>query len=403
MTVTAPRSVAATDRRQAIIAPLKANGRVKPRALIVIVEGGTLMKSKHMRVAILHAENRVVGRKSSVENELFSRLFQGFADSGVVSHPVAYHDDNCHEVEPALLQFDGVLVWVDPLEGGRDRTVLDAMLRRVASAGVFVSAHPDVILKIGTKEVLYSTREVGWGCDTHIYLTPEQMCQELPRRLASGEARVLKQYRGNGGIGVWRVQLQSNPLIGDGRHDDSLVLSYDTPISVRQAIRGAYEEVIPLGALLDLYRPYFVNKGSVIDQAYQERLVEGMIRCYLAHNQVVGFGHQAVNALFPAPAGAPPSAAPQPGPRLYHPPSKPEFQSLKSKLEQDWLPAVQKRLCIDTPQLPIIWDCDFLLGKKDTLGADTYVLCEINASCVSPFPEEAIPYIVASTVARLQS
>jgi len=37
------------------------------------------------------------------------------------------------------------------------------------------------------------------------------------------------------------------------------------------------------------------------------------------------------------------------------------------------------------------------------LGADTYVLCEINASCVSPFPEEAIPFIVASTVARLQS
>jgi len=361
------------------------------------------METKNKRIAILHAENRIVGRKSSVENELFSKLFQGFADSGVVSHPVAYHDDSCREVEPALLQFDGVLVWVDPLEGGRDRTMLDAMLRRVASAGVFVSAHPDVILKIGTKEVLYSTREVGWGCDTRIYLTLEQMHQELPRRLASGEARVLKQYRGNGGIGVWRVQWQGNPLIGDGRHDDSLALSYDTPVCVRQAIRGAYEEVMPLGALLNICRPYFVSKGRVIDQAYQGRLVEGMIRCYLVHNQVVGFGHQAVNALFPAPAGALPSAAPQPGPRLYHPPTKPEFQSLKYKLEQEWLPAVQELLRIDTPQLPIIWDCDFLLGPVDMLGADSFVLCEINASCVSPFPEEAIPFIVASTVARLQS
>ena len=78
---------------------------------------------------------------------------------GIVSQPVAYHDDCCHDVEIKLLQ-------------------------------------------IGTKEVLYRTREVGWGCDTHLYLTLEQMCQELPRRLASGEARVLKQYRGNGGIGV---------------------------------------------------------------------------------------------------------------------------------------------------------------------------------------------------------
>jgi glutathione synthase/RimK-type ligase-like ATP-grasp enzyme len=32
------------------------------------------------------------------------------------------------------------------------------------------------------------------------------MRQELPARLAHGKARVLKQYRGNGGIGVWKVQ-----------------------------------------------------------------------------------------------------------------------------------------------------------------------------------------------------
>jgi len=361
------------------------------------------MLTNQKRVAILYPENRTAGRKSSVESDLFAKLFQGLVDHGVVSQPVAYHDDCCHEVEAQLLPFDGVLVWVDPLEGGRNRTILDAMLRRVASAGVFVSAHPDVILQIGTKEVLYRTREVGWGCDTHIYPTIEQMHQELPRRLATGEARVLKQYRGNGGIGVWRVQWQGNLLPDGGCRSDSIELSLDTPVAVRQAIRGAYEEVLPLGAFFDLCRPYFVNAGRVIDQVYQERLIEGMIRCYLVHNQVVGFGHQAVNALFPAPAGALPSAAPQPGPRLYHPPTMSEWQPLKHKLEQEWLPAVQELLCLDTCLLPIIWDCDFLLGPKDKLGADTYVLCEINASCVSPFPAEAIPFIAAATAARLQS
>ena len=34
------------------------------------------------------------------------------------------------------------------------------MLREVATAGVWVSAHPDVILKMGVKSVLYRTREL---------------------------------------------------------------------------------------------------------------------------------------------------------------------------------------------------------------------------------------------------
>ena len=84
------------------------------------------------------------------------------------------------------------------------------MLSEVAATGVFVSAHPDIILKLGTKEILYRTRDVGWGCDTHLYDSMEQMRQELALRLADGKARVLKRYRGNGGIGVWKVQLPMN-------------------------------------------------------------------------------------------------------------------------------------------------------------------------------------------------
>jgi hypothetical protein len=49
-----------------------------------------------------------------------------------------------------LLAVDGVLVWVDPIHEGQTRTVLDAMLREVASRGPWVSAHPDVILKMGS-------------------------------------------------------------------------------------------------------------------------------------------------------------------------------------------------------------------------------------------------------------
>ena len=61
---------------------------------------------------------------------------------------------------------DGVLVWVNPIHDGRNRANLDALLREMAASGVWVSAHPDVILKMGTKEVLHRTRTMSWGCDT---------------------------------------------------------------------------------------------------------------------------------------------------------------------------------------------------------------------------------------------
>ena len=85
--------------------------------------------------------------------------------------------------------------------------------------------------------------------------------------------------------------------------------------------------------------------------------------------------------------------------RFYHPPTKPEFQALKHKLEHEWVPAVQQLLEIDTESLPILWDCDFLLGPKKN-GEDTYVLCEINVSSVAPYPESAVSYIVDAATAQ---
>ena len=80
----------------------------------------------------------------------------------------------------------------------------------------------------------------------------------------------------------------------------------------------------------------------------------------------------------------------------------PSFQNLKRKLEQEWVSAAQQLLEIPTESLPILWDCDFLLGPKLPNGDDSYVLCEINVSSVAPYPESAIPSIVAATLARIR-
>jgi hypothetical protein len=353
------------------------------------------------RVAILYPGDREARRTATPANSRFQKVFDALAALGVETESAVYHDDFCAEVRRQLLDVDGVLVWVNPIEGEHDRSVLDAMLREVASAGVFVSAHPKIILKLGTKEVLYRTRDLGWGSHTHLYRDMNQLRQELPLRLAGGEARVLKQYRGHSGNGVWKVQLAKRAAANSS--GGATLPAGDSLIHARHAKRGCIEETMRLDEFFSICEPYFSRDGRMIDQAYQARLSEGMIRCYLVHDKVAGFGHQAVNALYPAEPGAPPESAIPPGPRLYHPPDKAEFQRLKQQLETDWLPAVQRLLDIETVQLPLIWDCDFLLGSRNAAGEDSYVLCEINVSCVSPFPDAALEPLARATLARAQA
>lgn len=339
------------------------------------------------RVAILYPGGAAMRQAATPENNRHALVFRALAKVGLHVEPAVYHDSFCDTVGEQLLKVDAVLVWMNPIQDGRDRSRLDAMLREVSSRGVFVSTHPDVILKMGTKEVLYRTRHMAWGCDTHLYANLDSLREQLPARIAGGEPRVLKQYRGNGGNGVWKVALAAP----------------DCQLRVRHAKRGCIETEMDLEAFFKLCEPYFDNGGRMIDQVYQTRLPEGMVRCYLVQDKVAGFGHQAINALHPAPAGAPPTEAPQPGPRLYHPSDMVLFQALKQRLETRWVPEMQRLLDIDTDSLPLLWDCDFILGPKTRTGQDTYVLCEINVSSVAPFPESALPNLAKATLARIQA
>lgn len=340
------------------------------------------------KVALLWQGNREARNTATLEKNRLGGVAEALRQLGIEAEPAVYADEFADEVRDQLLKVHGVLVWVNPIEQGRDRSILDAMLMQVAGTGVLVSAHPEVILKMGTKEVLFQTRDMGWGGDTHRYATVQEFRQQLPRRLAEGKPRVLKQYRGNGGNGVWKVEGHpNNPGL----------------VRVRHALRGSVEEDLFLGEFLARCEGYFGGSGCLIDQAYQERLTEGMVRCYLVRDRVVGFGHQLINALFPPPPGTAPGDAPQPGPRLYYPATRPDFQLLKTKLEEEWLPVMQQVLDIDAQALPVIWDADFLYGSKTASGEDTYVLCEINVSSVYPFPDEALEPLAQETAMRLRS
>ncbi|MGA7535229.1 MAG: hypothetical protein WBW27_25465, partial [Pseudolabrys sp.] len=132
------------------------------------------------RIGILWRGDEATRRSASPETSRFKAVFAAFADVGVDAEPVVYEDDVLDAARAKLAALDGVLVWVNPIHEGRNRAHLDALLREVAARGVWVSAHPDVILKMGTKEVLHRTRTMSWGCDTALYQTAEAMRVELP-------------------------------------------------------------------------------------------------------------------------------------------------------------------------------------------------------------------------------
>jgi len=336
----------------------------------------------HTKVAILWRGDDDARRHATAQNNRFVRVFEALASAAIEAVPAVYDESFADAVRDQLLSVDGVLVWVDPISQGKTRAMLDPLLREIAAQGIWVSANPDVILKMGVKDVLHRTRHFGWGTDTHRYDDAATFRTEFPPRLRANGPRVLKQNRGNAGQGVWKVECLP------GR---------DTIVGVLHAQRGSQPEELPLDVFMARCDSYFGWGGCIIDQAFQPRLPEGMIRCYMSGSKVAGFGHQRVKALIPPPAEGPDSPEAQPGPRIMHGPDAVAFQALRRLMENQWTPQLMQTLDIDEVSLPVIWDADFLFGPRDPTGTDTYVLCEINASSCFAIPDEA-PAAIARTV-----
>ncbi len=136
----------------------------------------------------------------------------------------------------------------------------------------------------------------------------------------------------------------------------------------------------------------------MIDQPFQPRLSEGVVRCYMAGDRCAGFGHQKVKALVDASA-----ATRKAGPRLYTSNADPRFQRLRQLMEDEWTPQLSSLLDIPRRDLPMIWDADFMLGPPGADGTDSYVLGEINVSSVFPMPDEAPAEIARRVANRLLS
>jgi hypothetical protein len=323
------------------------------------------------------------GEGLTVESSKLRDVFRSFAALDVPSEPVVYSDDTADAVRDQLLGLDGVLVWVNPIEQGLDRSKLDPLLREVAGAGVWVSAHPDVILKMATKQVLVDTSQMSWGTDTRFYRSAAELRENLPSRLAEHAPLVLKQNRGMGGNGVWKVERAAS--------------GNDTTLRVQHAVRGSVPEPLSLHEFVERCEPYFAGHGLMVEQPYQARLAEGLIRVYMTHDRVVGFAHQYPRGLLPPADTSTATTA-----KTFELPSAAAYRPLRNRMESEWVPEMQRLLDLDKHRLPVIWDADFLYGTKTRSGADSYVLCEINASSTFAFPEHAMPTVAKAAIERIR-
>jgi hypothetical protein len=295
---------------------------------------------------------------------------------------LTYHDSRREALHDEARACDAVLAWINPSEPQLDRPALDAFLRGLADDGVLVSAHPDTILRIGTKDVLVVTQPLSWSVDTSAYRSIGDFRAAFPAKVRREGARVLKRYRGHSGQGVWKVTC----------------LSPET-FEVQSASREEPPRELKEDAMLTFFESeVFARGGHLVDQRWVASMDRGMVRAYMCGSRVAGFGFQEIIALRPASPDDDFTRS-QPSRRYYYTESCFLFQRLRERLEKEWIPALKTLMGMQPDEFPLLWDADFFFG--DVPDAE-FLLCEINASCVSPFPESAITPLIAELERRLR-
>ena len=244
------------------------------------------------------------------------------------------------------------------------------MLRTLSERGLVGMQHPDEMITFGSKDVLVHLADTALvPADTYAYYSVEQMRADLPTSLSYGE-RVLKQNRGSTGSGIWRVDLAEEA--DRAARVPGVAVPTDTLLRCTEAVDN-HVETHTLADFMDFCEQYVVGEnGMLVDMRFMPRITEGEIRVLLVGERPAFVVHKK-----PAETEGAFSATLFSGARYtYQTPD--EWPALIAMFRSE-LPRIRERLGVDT--VPLLWTADFMLDTDDD-GADTYVLGEINCSCV---------------------
>lgn len=294
-------------------------------------------------------------------------------------------------VDYAKDRFDGYISRINPgnLPNG-EKTYFNA-LNQLSDAGLKGMSSPDAMMNFGAKDALVKLASTSIvPNDTYAYYYTTDFKDTFPKSLSYGE-RVLKQNRGSTGEGIWRVQIADDIQYNPG---DTIPL--DTKIKCTEAVDN-HVEYNSLGEFMDFCEKYIEGEhGMLVDMRFMPRIKEGEIRILMVGKEPIFVVHKK-----PAEAEDAFSATLFSGAKYTY--DKPEHWGDLINMFKSIIPTISEKLDVD--DVPLIWTADFMLDWDEN-GNDTYVLGEINCSCVgfTSHLEEGIQDKVAKeAISRVQN
>ena len=256
------------------------------------------------------------------------------------------------------------------------------MLRELCNEGVIGMPHPDAMIGYGAKDALVKLRHTTLVPeDTYAYYTIKEFKDIFPKSLVGGE-RVLKQNRGSTGEGIWRVQLV------DALEPDTTEVPLTAKIKCTEA-KDNHVEYHKLDAFMTFCEQYIVGaNGMLVDMPFLPRIKEGEIRLFMLRNTPINVVHKK-----PAEDADSFSATLFSGAQYRY--DRPEDWATLVHSFLGQLPEITELL--GGYDLPLIWTADFILDTDDR-GEDTYILGEMNCSCVGFTSELELAHNVAEEI-----
>lgn len=302
---------------------------------------------------------------------------------------VVYFRDEWKDVilDYAKDKFDAYISRINPGNLPNGEKEYFNTLKELTKAGLIGMSSPDAMLNFGAKDALVKLADTSLvPDDTYAYYDIKTFRDTFPKSLSFGE-RVLKQNRGSTGEGIWRVQIADEISYNPG---DSIPL--DTKLKCTEAVDN-HVEYNTLGDFMTMCEKYIVgDNGMLVDMRFMPRIKEGEIRILMVGSRPIFVVHKK-----PADTEDAFSATLFSGAKYTY--DKPEdWQNLMDMFNKT-LPIISQKL--GEQEVPLIWTADFMLDwDKD--GNDTYVLGEINCSCVgfTSHLDQGIQEVVANEVIR---
>lgn len=283
--------------------------------------------------------------------------------------------------------FDAYISRINPGSLPNGEELYFQTLKELASYGLIGMSTPDAMLRFGAKDALVKLATTSLvPDDTYAYYSIEAFKDTFPKSLSYGE-RVLKQNRGSTGEGIWRVQIADEIKYQAG---DTIPLN--TKLKCTEAVDN-HVEYRTLEDFMHFCEKYIVGKnGMLVDMRFMPRIKEGEIRILMVGETPIFVVHKK-----PADATDAFSATLFSGAKYTY--DKPEDWPELITLFRNSLPIISEKL--GGVDVPLIWTGDFMLDWDEN-GKDTYVLGEINCSCVgfTSHLNQGIQELVAEEVIR---